>query len=107
MNKEEILAKSREENKNGDEREKKSRMSAAAISAGVGALLCMILVCIEELVFDRNAIPLWIVYYGIQFTSFLVEYIKTKKRSALAVWIILALCLLIETAIYILECMGI
>ena len=106
MNKDEILEKSRAENVNGDEMEKKGRMKASAISAAVGMLLCMIIVIIEELVFDRNATAIWVIYTGIQFTSNFLEYAATKKRMSLLLGIIFGICVLLNIVIYILECIG-
>ena len=106
MNKDEILAKSREENKNGDEREKTSRIKSSAISAAVGALLCMIFMIVEELVFDRHSIHLWIIYFGIQFTSNLLEYIEIKRRATLFACITFGIGMLLWITIYILECVG-
>lgn len=107
MNKNEILEKSRAENKNGDEMEKKVRMKASAISATVGMSLCMILVIIEELVFDRSATALWIIYTGVQFTSSLLEYINTKKRTSLAFGILFGILVLLNIVVYIFKCIGV
>ena len=82
MNKEEILAKSREENKMGDEMEVQIRLKAAKIAKACGIVVAFILVFIGEVIgisvigwtaltitFGMNVIEDWIII------------IKTKNKS--------------------------
>ena len=82
MNKEEILAKSREENKMGDEREVQIRLKAKKIAKACGIVIAFILVFIGEVIgisvigwtaltitFGMNVIEDWIII------------IKTKNKS--------------------------
>lgn len=95
MNKDDILAKSRQENKSGDERESKIKLRSDAISASIGAALCMIVGMIEMFVFDRKMTPMWIIYSGIYFSKKLMDAIKLKKRSviiAAVFWGLLLAC---------------
>ena len=106
MNKDEILKMSREENQNGDEREEKIKLRSYATSAAIGALLCMIFVFVEEIVFDRNAILIWIIYFGMMFSKGILDAIKLKKKFDIVLSILWGLCFIINIVIYILDNVG-
>ena len=86
MQKEEILEKSKLENKKGDEKGLNDRNSSYAVGQIVGSVLCMILTVLEGSLFNRSATALWIVYVGISFTVALTGLIKSKKK-----WLLLPL----------------
>ena len=106
MKREEILKMSREENQNGDEREQKIKLRSYAISAAVGALLCMVFVFVEEVLFDRDAVLIWAIYSGMMFTKVLLDSIKLRKRFDIALSVIWGLYFLIDIVIYILDIIG-
>lgn len=106
MNKEEILQKSRNENQRGDEREEKIKLRSYATSAAIGILICIAYVIVEELVFDRNASPLWGVYSGMMFTKYILDAIKLKKRFDIGLSIIWGLCFALNIVNYILKNIG-
>lgn len=106
MIKDEILAKSRNENKNGDEREEKIRLRSYAISAVIGASLCMVFVLIENAIFDRNATMMWIIYFGMIFSKSLLDAIKLKTKSDILFSILWGICFLIDIVVYILDNIG-
>lgn len=106
MNKDEILKMSREENKSGDEREEKIKLRSYAISAAIGALLCMVFVFIEEIVFDRSATLVWIIYFGMMLSKSILDAVKLKKKSDICLSIFLSLCFVIDIVIYILDNLG-
>lgn len=56
MNKEEILAKSRNENKTGDERAQMIRLQASNFSRAFGLLLCFLFSIVDELVFKTGVL---------------------------------------------------
>ncbi len=56
MNKEEILAKSRNENKTADEYEMHVRLKAGRISKAIGVAIAFILVLIETIFLDSSVI---------------------------------------------------
>lgn len=80
MNKEEILAKSRIENKQIDERELQIRLKASRIAKAFGIAIAFLLVLVEGVWFDMpiigwtaltiafgmNAIEDWIVVFGVK-----------------------------------------
>ena len=93
MNKEEILAKSRAENKGQDEREKQVLIKAGQIAFTVGGGLCMLVALINSILsvadedgkrFDPklNTI-LWGIYLSMLGSLFLYKYIKLKKKHEL------------------------
>ena len=103
MNKDDVLRMSREENQNGDEREEKIKLRSYAISAAVGALLCMVFVFVENVIFDRNATLIWIIYCGMMFTKCILDSVKLKKKSDIVLSILWALCFVIDIVVYILD----
>lgn len=106
MNKEEILEKARKENKNGDEREEKIKLRSYAISASIGALLCITLAFVENVIFDRNVAHIWIIYNGMLFSKTLLDAIKLKKKSTIissVFWGVLLVCWIV---LYVLNIIG-
>ena len=92
MNKEDILARSRSENKNGDERELRIREHSHAVSAGFAGALCFIMLMLEELIFDRSATVIWVVYTGMESVNAVTRALQSKLRKDkvyAAVWALL------------------
>ncbi len=106
MNKDDILKKSRAENRNGDEREEKIRLHSYAMSAAIGGLLCMICVLIENGIFNRSTTLIWTIYTGMMFSQKLLNSIKLKKRFDIVLSVIWGLCCVINAVAYILSNIG-
>lgn len=106
MNKAEILEKSREENRNGDEREEKIKLRSYATSAAIGALLCMVFVFIENIIFDRNTTLIWVIYCGMMFSKNILDAIKLKKKFDIVLSVLWGLCFVIDIVCYILDNIG-
>lgn len=106
MNKDDVLRMSREENQNGDEREEKIKLRSYATSAAVGALLCMVFVFVENVIFDRSATLIWIIYCGMMFTKSILDAVKLKKKSDIVLSILWALCFVIDIVVYMLDNVG-
>ena len=100
MDKEEILKKSQQENKNGDEKSLNDRNFSYAVGQIVGSILCMILTILEGSIFKRSSTALWIVYVGISFSIALAGLIKSKKKHLLVPLIICGLGLIWLVTIY-------
>lgn len=100
MDKEEILKKSQQENKNGDEKSLNDRNFSYAVGQIVGSILCMILTILEGGLFKRSSTALWIVYVGISFSIALTGLIKSKKKLLLVPLIICGLGLIWLVTIY-------
>ena len=106
MNKDEILAKSRNENKNGDERDFKNREKSYSISAGVATLVCIIIATIEEMLFQRSATDIWVIYAAIEFTTALSGAILSKKKWLVGLSIFMGIVLVAMVYLYIRENLG-
>ena len=93
MNKEEILAKSRAENKGQDEREKQVLIKAGQIAFTVGGVMCMLIALFNSILsmvdhggtrFDPKLNTLlWAIYLSMLGSLFLYKYIKLKKKHEL------------------------
>lgn len=106
MNKEEILAKSRCENKNGDELDRKNKDKSYSIGASVATLVCLIMVYIEEGVFKRSAMDIWVIYAAIEFTMALSGAILSKKKWLVGLSIFMGALLVAMIFFYIRENIG-
>lgn len=106
MDKEDILTKSREDNQNGDEREEKIKLRSYAISAAIGALLCMIFVLVENVIFNRSTTLIWSIYCGMMFSKSLLDAIKLKKKSDIILSVLWGLCFVTNIIIYVLDNIG-
>ena len=93
MNKEQILAISRSENADLDERERNVYMRAGFFSRTVGAILCMILFVVEIVLNKSVNLSVWIIYLGMNLTTSLVQYVRLKRKLFLLSGVIRA-CLL-------------
>ncbi len=93
MNKEEILQKSRNENKNRDVYELEIINKSSNYAMRAGLLTACIMCVISAFLIDGDvwilcAMPCWSVYFSMLATLFLYKYIKMKKRHELALSII-------------------
>lgn len=94
MDKEEILARSRNENNNKDMVEEETRNQAAGLGMAVGGAVCMILSLLEVIITDHVNTGCWAVYASMLGTQFLVKYIRLRRKHELilaCLW--LAICL--------------
>lgn len=106
MDKDEILEKSRSENNNQDLAEISIVTQANSIAARVGAALCCLVSVL--LMRMRNTIPCgpWIIYFGILGTSYLVRFIKVKRKSDLYLTCVFFLMLLTALVFFIIRLQG-
>ncbi len=103
MNKEEILAMSRKDNQNGDERDRKNRDRSYSISAGVATLVCIVLATVEETLFHRSALAIWVIYTAIEFTTALSGAILSRKKWLVGLSVFMGLLFVAMVTVYILE----
>ncbi len=82
LSKEEILAKSREENKYGDEREQQSLYRAAYTSTAVGFFLYGIISVVLALL-NKHSYEMNIVTFAIIGTMYTIWGVKSTKRKPL------------------------
>ena len=103
MNKEEILARSRLENQNGDERELDAYTQGWKHAAKIGLLMCAVLMILEVFWGDSNVSGYWAVYTSIYGSSHFVAYRKIRKKSDLAFSIFYLICTLTFLAVYMIK----
>jgi len=103
MNKDEILAKSRKENENGDEMEKEVRQKAFAMSAAAGGLICMLAIISERIFFKHNTTIIWLIYAGMNFTNALSGVIQMKSKKYIGLSCLFGLLTICFLVLYITE----
>ena len=85
MDKEEILAKSRQENKNRDFKEMEVLTWAAGIAARVGLLICCLLSVLEVLFRDQVSTAGYTIFFSILGTTMLLKYVKLRRKHELVI----------------------
>lgn len=94
MTKEEILKKSREENKNQDFAEKAVIAKSSTVAASIGFIMCGIITVISGITDYNNrlvAAVCWTIYFSMNGSLFLTKYFKLKKRHELMLSILFIL----------------
>jgi hypothetical protein len=87
MNRDEILAKSREENENQDERERQVDAQAARRALSVGALVSVLVILIQLILVDRSNPGVGAVWMAISGTHTYTKYtqLQNKKRRIIGI----------------------
>lgn len=88
MNKDEILAKSRKENKNKDLAEMEVMYQAGSHASRVGALVCCLISLLSSTVAHAMLYSPWIIYFSILTTQWFVRFVKMKRKSDLVLAIL-------------------
>lgn len=88
MEKEEILAKSRKENKNKDIAELEVVNRSGRIAAIVGAVLCCVISFLDWHFTKTINCACWAVDFGMLTAMFVAKYVKLKKKHELIVAIV-------------------
>ena len=102
MNKEEILKKSKEENKYSDEREKAIQINSYSIAATVGVCVCVLFQIIEGFIFGRDTSHIMVIFSVIFFSKFFVDSIKIRKKHHIILSVFSGIALLSSILSYIL-----
>ena len=87
MNREEILAKSRNENKNQDEMQRDALAKAGQCACMAGGIVCGVILLLEAVLTDfsgRVSLAVWSVYLAMTGTMLLVKFTRLHKRHELA-----------------------
>lgn len=106
MNKEEILRKSRQENKGQDERERDARAQAGKWAAGVGVTLCAVLNLLDVLFSNEVNYETWAIYAAIIGTMSIVSAIRLKKKSDMVCGMILLIVAVLFVISYLKQLVG-
>ena len=109
LTKEEILAKSREENKGGDEREKQQYSIANSLGFGIGLMLAGIVVLISVICTDRLPSEVMFVVLAMESAQALVIGAKNRRQRKLFLPIGIIECILsvVFLVLWILELCGV
>lgn len=89
MNKNEILDKSRKENKKLDEMERDALYRAGYMASVVGGLLCICLPLLESILMRKINHGPWIIFFAMDATMLLVRFIYLKKKHELIIALVL------------------
>jgi len=87
MTKEEILAKSRDENHDEDLIDLEVQSKAAKVGIYVSFLLCAAISILEFIFTKKVSVQCWMVFFGITATIFLIKFIKMHKKHELFVFL--------------------
>lgn len=107
MNKNEILEKSRKENNNKDLAEINVLVQAGNIAGRVGACVCCLLSIISMWITKIFLCSPWIIYFSILGTSYLVRFVKVKRKSDLFLSCVLYLMCIIAFVFFIIRLVGV
>ena len=107
MNKEDILAKSRKENKNKDVAELEVIYQASSIAGRVGLLVCCVIAVLEVIFLGRPNLSTWAIYFSILAALMIVKCIKLRRRHELWVAILYSVCFAAFFIAYILKLTGV
>lgn len=88
MDKEDILARSRKENKNRDLAELEALKKASSIAYVVGCIVCMIICAVQWSYTKTINWGCWTANFSILSTVFLVKYLKLRRRHELMMTIL-------------------
>lgn len=84
MNRDEILEKSRKENRAGDEREIQLFANSSKIGMAVGGILSAIIVAFSRVINDPLlGLSAWAVYFSMFGSRRLYQFVKTKEKTRL------------------------
>lgn len=106
MKKEDILEKSRKENKNKDIAELEVIYRASNIAGRVGMLVCCVIVVLEIIFTGQPNLSSWAIYFSILGTLMLVKYIKLRRRHELWIAILYIACFILFFIAYVLKLTG-
>lgn len=98
MNKEEILAKSRKENKDQDIYEKEVLKEAGNAGAICASVLCLIFFATQIFVGEGTNYGLWAIIFAIQAGGFTVKAVKLKRKHEIVIAIMYVVVTLMMAA---------
>lgn len=109
LSKEAILAASRKENKNSDERERQGMLTANSLAMSVGLLIGGIVLLVSVIVTGKIPIEIWLIIGGMESVQFIVNAVKMSKQRVLYIVlsVLMCLCFIAFTVLWILELCGV
>lgn len=109
LSKEEILAASRKENKNGDERERQGMLTAQSLAMSVGLLVIAIVMLVSLFVKGKPPCDVLMIQTAIITTQSIVNAVKMSRLRVFYIVssVLLGLCSIAFTVFWILELCGV
>ena len=92
MDKEEILARSRKENRDRDFVEAEALAKANSIALSVGLMVCGLLSILHVIFLDTVDYSVWTVYFSTLTTTMIFKYVKLRKRHELVIGLFYGAC---------------
>lgn len=106
MKKEEILEKSRMENKGTDEMELVVLGMAGKLAAQIGMLICCAVAVLQVAFTDSVSFESWMIYFSILGTIFTVKYAKLHKKHELLLALLFSGLFVFFTVLFIHRLVG-
>ena len=106
MRKEDILARSRQENEGMDEREKYIYIQAGSWAAKIGCVICMLLTLVEALSGNGINYGNWAIYDSIYASAYLIRGIKLKSEGTIIGGVIMAVCGILFVILHLRKILG-
>ena len=100
MTKEEILEKSREENKNQDVYDKETQRKASLIAVITASCLCLLIVIVNFVISHKLSFELLMVLCGMESVLFFIKFAKMGKLHELFVAILYGLGFVLFSALW-------
>ena len=106
MDKDEILAKSRKENKDMDLVEAAVLSKANGIALSVGLMVCGLLSILHIIFLEDMDYSVWVVYFSALTTTMIFKYVKLRKRHELVIGLFYAACFVMFFVLYLRRVLG-
>ncbi|MEA4912925.1 MAG: DUF6442 family protein [Oscillospiraceae bacterium] len=106
MEKEDILEKSRSENKGADELELSVMAAAGKLAAKISMTVCCLIAVLQVIFTDSISYESWMIYFSILGTMFIVKYIKLHKKHELALSILYSAMFIFFTVLFAIRLVG-
>ena len=106
MKKEEILEKSRQENKGTDEMELAVLGLAGKRAAQIGMLVCCAVAVLQVAFTDSISFESWMIYFSILGTIFTVKYVKLYRKHELLLAVLFIILFVFFTVLFLRRLVG-
>ena len=107
MDKDEILAKSRKENKDMDFVEAEVLSKANGIALNVGIIVCGLLSILHAIFRETVDFSAWTVYFSALTATMLYKYVKLRRRHELLIGLFYAACCVMFFVFYLRDVLGV
>ena len=107
MDKDEILARSRKENKDRDFVEAEALAKANSIAINVGIMVCGVLSILHVIFRDTVDYGVWTVYFSVLAATMIVKFVKLRRRHELLIGLFYAACCVMFVVFYLRDLLGV